>query len=119
MSSNAQPRRAAFTLVELLVVVAIVAMLIALILPAVRRAREQANGVACASNLRQLMMACLLFAQDHNGHLPGNQHDAENPDPERRSSIRNRGEPLQAAPENGTLFRYVNSRDVYRCPSLP
>jgi len=69
-----------FTLVELLVVIAIIALLIALLLPTLRKAREQANAVVCESNMRQLGMAFLLFAQDHQGHLPGNKHDQENPD---------------------------------------
>src|SRR3954465_14559266 len=62
--------KSAFTLVELLVVIAILAVLIAMLLPALGRARRKAQGVSCASNLRQLYMASLAFAQDHGGHLP-------------------------------------------------
>ena len=112
-------RRAAFTLVELLVVVAIVALLIAILLPALGRAREQSNAVACMSNLRQLYLAFEMFAADHNGHFPGNWWDGYNPDAEKRSWLRNSNEPFEDAPQNGTIFRYLGSLDVYRCPSLP
>ena len=62
--------RAAFTLLELLVVVAIVAALVALLLPALAGAREQARRVACASNLRQLHAAFMMYAQDNRGKFP-------------------------------------------------
>jgi prepilin-type N-terminal cleavage/methylation domain-containing protein/prepilin-type processing-associated H-X9-DG protein len=62
---GASRRRAAFTLIELLVVIAIMAILMALLLPSLRRAREQANGVKCLSNLRQLGMAFILYTNDY------------------------------------------------------
>ena len=116
------PRRAveaAFTLVELLVVVGIIAILIAILMPALRRARDSANEVACASNQRQLMMAFLMFAGDHRQHLPGNFTDFANPDADKRAWLLNAGQPFDAAPEGGTIFKYLKSHDVYRCPAVP
>src|SRR2546423_5713783 len=111
-------RRKAFTLVELLVVIGIIALLISILMPALRKAREQANGVACSSNQRQIMQAFLMFAADHKGRLPGNFTDYQNPDTEKRSWLLNANEPLTNAPKGGTLYRYVNTEKVYFCPSL-
>jgi prepilin-type processing-associated H-X9-DG protein len=62
-------KRSAFTSVELLVVVAIIALLIALLLPAIQAAREAARQKQCASNLRQVSVALLLF-HDQTGEFP-------------------------------------------------
>jgi prepilin-type N-terminal cleavage/methylation domain-containing protein len=60
-----------FTLIELLVVVAIIAVLVALLMPSLRTARESALGVMCASNLRQMGIACMSFSvDDAQGRFP-------------------------------------------------
>jgi prepilin-type N-terminal cleavage/methylation domain-containing protein len=62
-------RRRAFTLIELLVVIAIIAMLVAILIPIVSTAREQARRAVCLSNLRQLTIAWILYADDHDGQI--------------------------------------------------
>jgi prepilin-type N-terminal cleavage/methylation domain-containing protein len=107
-----------FTLVELLVVIAIIAILIALLLPTLKRAREQANAVVCQSNMRQLGMAFLCFAQDHQDHLPGNKHDRQNPDEWKRDWLTGSESAPTNGPSQGTIYRYLRNVDVYRCPSM-
>jgi prepilin-type N-terminal cleavage/methylation domain-containing protein len=63
-------KRRAFTLIELLVVIAVIAVLAGLLLPALARSKESGRQTACASNLRQLTLALLLYADDHDALLP-------------------------------------------------
>ena len=64
----------AFTMIELLVVVSIIAILAALLLPAINMARDAARSTQCQSNLRQLYMGNLGFVDDHQGRLPISHH---------------------------------------------
>jgi prepilin-type N-terminal cleavage/methylation domain-containing protein/prepilin-type processing-associated H-X9-DG protein len=62
-------KRKGFTLVELLVVIAIIALLMAVLLPALNRAREQGKRIVCLSNLRQLTIAWMNYAESNNDKL--------------------------------------------------
>src|SRR5688500_9064386 len=64
------PRRRAFTLVELLVVIGIIAILIGVLLPTLSRARESSRRVNCLSNLREVYTAFVLYGQANRDQVP-------------------------------------------------
>jgi prepilin-type N-terminal cleavage/methylation domain-containing protein len=104
-----RPRRKAFTLVELLVVVGIIAVLIAILMPALRRARNQAQKVDCMSRIRQIMLATHMYTQAHNGWLPGPRGQTNPPGP-------------QSIPvDTGWLwtYGYLKEKEVWLCPIDP
>jgi prepilin-type processing-associated H-X9-DG protein len=103
-SLEAPRERMAFTLVELLVVIALLATVAALLLPAFGRAKESGRGAVCLSNLHQLGLALQLYAQDYHNHLPYM-----------------RDQSLTATNElpgpNVVLSNYVGNVRVLQCPS--
>jgi len=105
-------RRKGFTLVELLVVIGIIALLIAILMPALSRAREQTQRVSCLSNLRQLGTAMMMYVQDNKGRFPAAGVGVMDEDWIYWHAGRNRDE----AP----LVRYHGGKFIeklYRCPS--
>ena len=93
-------RRAGFTLVELLVVVAIIAVLAGIALTGLARAREEARAAVCKNNLRQLALSASIYAQSWNGWFPvaDRMHNPQ-------------GRLLEA------LAPYASQRGVFYCPS--
>lgn len=105
-------RAPAFTLVELLVVIGIIAVLIAILLPSLKKARESANRVACLSNLRQLGMAMLLYTQDNKGRYPSH---ADQPAQFEDWIYWQKGRKQQ----DSRVAKYIGhfNPSVFRCPS--
>lgn len=118
--SRRPPRfRLAFTVIELLVVTGIIGVLIALLLPTLGRARESARRAHCASNLRQLMQAIVMYGADYEGYFPGSGIAAGLNGGAPFSSDWVHWEPSRDLNDSSTaqyLGRPVNP-DIYRCPS--
>lgn len=71
MNSCAGNNRRAFTLTELMVVIGVIAVLAALLLPVLSKAKEKARRAQCVNNLKQLGLGIQLYADDHRDQLPG------------------------------------------------
>ncbi|MEN6386547.1 MAG: prepilin-type N-terminal cleavage/methylation domain-containing protein [Phycisphaerales bacterium] len=70
MNFEKSKRRLGFTLVELLVVISIIALLLAILMPALSKARNQGRSIVCRKNLSQLVMGTLLYAENNNRTMP-------------------------------------------------
>ncbi len=146
---NAKRRSGGFTLVELLVVIGIIAVLTALLLPALNAARERSRRVTCLSNLRQLAMSAIMYANNYKGHFPlefRNQYDGSGsgrnnsngelwvynasnsvmlPGNFRRDMFLAMDFPEPTTVSAGTLYGYnvtpplVTPSQVWECPSNP
>lgn len=120
-------RAIGFTLIELLVVIAIIAVLMAVLMPALNRVREQGQRAACLSNVKQLTVAWILYA-DENGDkiVNGNTgRPGQSPIPPDEDgwvhwagySDTTTEEAQVQAIETGALFPYVRAANLYKCPS--
>src|SRR4051812_39870731 len=102
-------KRRGFTLIELLVVIAIIAILASILFPVFAQAREAARKTSCASNVRQLGTAFLMYVQDYDETFP---------------QVTYSGEAGHTNPDNFGVFRwpwlvlpYIKNMEIYRCPS--
>ena len=115
-----------FTLIELLVVIAIIAVLMAILIPALHRAREQGRRALCLSNLKQLTMAWIMYADDNddilvngaigysNAETNWGKHKGERAWVDRLATG---WEEQQDAIRDGALWPYVKDVKMYRCPT--
>lgn len=120
MKSSPPARRAAFTLIELLTVIAIIAILASMLLPSLSRAREMARRTSCASNLHQLGLGALQYVQDYDERLPlaGVGNDGANTSGWVYYSVYGSGttDPVFDA-SKGSLYPYIKSKQVFVCPN--
>lgn len=137
MKLKAYPSRrplvsAGFTLIELLVVIAIIAILAAMLLPALARAKQQAQGVKCMSNTKQMMLAYKMYVDDFQGKLPPNeesQQAAQHPAPSQHPGWVSGWEDYAdqygddtntdylVNPAYAALGPYTKNPALYRCPA--
>jgi prepilin-type N-terminal cleavage/methylation domain-containing protein len=116
---------AAFTLIELLVVIATIAILASLLLPALAQAKQRAQSMRCLSNVKQLQLGWMLYADDHENRLVPNWSMMPGwPDYTRIYGVTNswvcgsaRTDPSAAGIRQGALWPYIQSESLYRCPS--
>lgn len=110
-------RKPGFTLVELLVVIGIIAVLIAILLPALGRARESARGTACMSNLRQIANGFWLYVQDNKGYgSPGAAWNVPWGGAQRFHA--RLGIPGGLGDIDGWLHKYLKNPRIFECPSI-
>lgn len=114
--------RSAFTLIELLVVIAIITILAALIFPVFSRAKENANGIACMSNLRQIGTGLILYLQDYDETYPMSRFPDDTHALGGCTSVTPPSPPsddLEGTSINWkrAIEPYVKSKRLYECPS--
>lgn len=107
-------RRHGFTLIELLVVIAVIAILAGMLFPVFAMAREKGRQIMCASNLRQIAMAMLMYQQDNDGSwVP-----AQSPDNLMRWHGMRDSLDQPFDPTRGPLWSYYGNEQLKSCPSF-
>ncbi|MES2464517.1 MAG: DUF1559 domain-containing protein [Armatimonadota bacterium] len=112
---SSRPKRtpsAAFTLIELLVVIAIISILAGILFPVFAQAREKARQSSCASNLRQIGMAGLMYAGDYDETLPVYTYDYKTYWVGHKANSTSLMDMSK-----GLITPYIKSGDIQRCPS--
>ena len=110
---NRKNRQFAFTLVELLVVIAIIALLAAILFPVFGRARENARRTSCASNLKQIGLGWMQYAQDYDERVMPASNGVQE-----WVGQANPSAPPYYVPRTGFLEPYMKSDQVKQCPSV-
>jgi len=114
---HSRPR--AFTLVELLVVIGIIALLISILLPSLSKAREQAKRVACASNVRQFCTALLMAANDGKGKLMDVGNANGQWDNTGNTTKSSEVQVIHPGAKEALIEKYGLTREIFYCPSNP
>jgi prepilin-type N-terminal cleavage/methylation domain-containing protein len=114
--------RRAFTLLELLIVIGIIALLISILFPVLAGVRAQGHAVLCQNNERALWQGIVAFATDNDGHVVGSQFDVlpTEANPLHQCWLRGPNGPpngWMTAPQAGTLWKYIRNTSVYLCPA--
>jgi prepilin-type N-terminal cleavage/methylation domain-containing protein/prepilin-type processing-associated H-X9-DG protein len=129
-----RPSARGFTLIEILVVVAIIALLVAVLLPSLAAARDQAQTVVCKTRMREMYNGHLFYAQDHKQHFPHMNWWLWDVPPTNVNGFSYAENQLRFWPnlykktggirptdskawlEFGHIYKYVKNKDTYLCP---
>ena len=118
-SHNPVERDGAFTLIELLIVVSIMALLLSILLPGLGKAREQAKAAVCASNVRQLLIANNAYASEYGGRYCAGAVDMATENLQRWHGMRSATDE-DFDPARGPLSPFLGeSTPIRQCPSFP
>ena len=139
-----QKNRIGFTLIELLVVIAIIAILMAILMPALKRVKEQGKRIVCENSLKGLQLVWLMYADDNDGKIvngaggfhynaSGNTVGASSPDIVERAWVGEGWGPSWNSPsavsngltdreqkeaiKEGALWEYAKDYGIYKCPT--
>ena len=117
--SGIRPKLKAFTLIELLIVIAVISVLVSLLVPALQNAREQAKALKCITNLRTLSTAWQAYALDNKGKMVGGDCYTDNDDGWAKFDDTPPPTYEQALEyiRLGKLWPYTRNTEVYHCPS--
>jgi len=122
-SLHVLPEARAFSLIELMVVIAVIAILVAILLPGLGRSKSQAVGISCLNNLRQLQACFAMYVHDNDDILPPNNfvYNVNNGQPITKNRSwcpgNTRIDNTTSNIENGLLFPYNRSAAIYHCPA--
>ncbi len=109
-----------FTIIEILIVIAIIVIISGMLLPTLAQAREKGKAISCVSNIRQLSTAPANYTSDYDGHFVPGKSDGAWGDANLKRWHGSRVNANSAFQSNGPLMYYLgNSQKVKECPNTP